>query len=105
MSDRELLELAAKAAGKTNWQSSVCYAAARCDSEGVPYWNPLTNEGDRYRLARSLKGNLYFSGRRGCFEIPSDSDEPPIIEYFDIGDEKAEAYAVVRAAATVGRNK
>ena len=54
--DRELLELAAKAAGH-------CVAAC-CDgkywktetpeSEGIEHWNPLTDDGDALRLAVKL---------------------------------------------------
>lgn len=54
MSDRELLEAAAKAAGiKVAWRDAVgclCYA-------GSPYhvaWNPLTDDGDALRLAVAL---------------------------------------------------
>lgn len=106
MSDRELLELAAKAAG-------ISYSKYRpdgwLDTRGLwvdgRRWSPLEDDGDRYRLARKLKGNLYFSGRRGVFEIPSDSDEPPIVEKFKLGDPREEAYAIVRAAAEIWREQ
>ena len=49
--DRELLEMAAKAAGKTNWQSTTNVYFGGCDSEGVPYWNPLTDYSDAMELS------------------------------------------------------
>ena len=59
MTDKELLELAAKAAGRT-WLSyhhtkGLC---CRDDSYGgliEYYWNPLTDNGDALRLAVKLK--------------------------------------------------
>lgn len=55
MTDRELLEAAAKAAGiKVGWRDSVgcmCYSSS-------PYhvaWNPLTDDGDALRLAVALR--------------------------------------------------
>lgn len=58
MTDRELLEAAAKAAGiKVGWRESVgclCYS-------GSPYhcaWNPLTDDGDALRLAVALRLNV-----------------------------------------------
>lgn len=96
--DRELLELAAKAAQlpECGWMGpAFMYVEKNTFTE----WNPLTDDGDLYRLARAVKGNLYFSGRRGFFEIPSDSEEPAITERFEIGNHEEEALAIVRAAA------
>lgn len=51
MTDRELLELAAKAAGIDG--SCARSAALRCvDKSGaISYWSPLTDDGDALRLA------------------------------------------------------
>lgn len=105
-SDRQMLQWAAKAAGITySISNNGTFLITQSDNpHATVCWNPLINEGDRYRLARDLRGNLYFSGRRGCFEVPSDGDEPPIIEFFTVGDEKEEAYAIVKVAAKIGRN-
>lgn len=103
--DRELLELAAKAAG---------YKFSDFDFEGehglqllMPHakknWNPLEDLADRYDLLRKLNANLYFSGQKGYVEIPSGSDEPAIIERFDKGDDRDEGHAIVRAAAEIGK--
>jgi hypothetical protein len=48
MNDRELLELAAKAIDKSNWQSTVCYiGGCGCDSELrvlLRYWSKSYRE-------------------------------------------------------------
>ena len=61
--DRELLELSAKAVGH-------CVAAC-CDgkywktetpeSEGIEHWNPLTDDGDALRLAVKLRNDITFN--------------------------------------------
>lgn len=53
MTDKELLELAAKAAGlKLDGPSG---RIVRRESDGQPvYWNPLTDDGDALRLAVKL---------------------------------------------------
>ena len=51
MEDRELLELAAKAAGiPTEWHSDA-ECPMRLDCIGTVPWNPLTSDGDALRLA------------------------------------------------------
>lgn len=102
--DRELLELAAKAA-------DIDYAVDE-DDEPIRYgdggyrlgwaagaWNPLTDDGDRYRLAKKLGIHLHFlqqyvtygaNGIAGIVRWPE--------------DEKNDAYAIVRAAAVIGKS-
>lgn len=58
MTDRELLELAAKAAGlNVRWHDSGHYGPTmeimECVAGGPP-WNPLTDDGDALRLAVKL---------------------------------------------------
>ena len=94
MTDRELLEAAAKAAG---------YMLGRHSQDdckltfGGKEWNPLEDDGDALRLAVKLRINIQFSGARYgvsgllymdiCCECP-DSDRPVSIRR-----------AIVRAAA------
>lgn len=53
MTDRELLELAAKAAGMTlgAWSDATGAFMYRDGYPGRGYWNPLTDDGDALRLA------------------------------------------------------
>lgn len=58
MTDRELLEAAARAAGRT-WLSYHHTKGLCCRDESYGglieyYWNPLTNDGDALRLAVKL---------------------------------------------------
>ena len=54
MTDRELLELAAKAAGITvSWSNQSVFRQPQTN-EGVE-WNPLTDDGDALRLAVKLR--------------------------------------------------
>lgn len=60
MTDRELLELAAKAAGigfndkRTSYPSPALYRGASGPVEEQGWWNPLANDGDALRLAVQL---------------------------------------------------
>jgi len=51
MNDKELLELAAKAAG-IEWPQKISDFSRQYD--GVRSWNPLTDDGDALRLAVNL---------------------------------------------------
>ena len=61
MTDQELLELAAKAAGLTNlvycpaWKSMAEYDAAEEYYKWETYWNPLVRDSDALRLAVAVK--------------------------------------------------
>jgi hypothetical protein len=97
VSDRELLELAAKAAGidahVTEWSSTVE------DDEGdyLKPWNPLTDDGDALRLAVELFDGddmevIWYNARRLRAERP------------ELDEVAAIRLAIVLAAADVGRN-
>lgn len=104
MADRELLELAAKAAGyelpvTVGWPNSLLISTPE---RGIQRWNPLTDDGDAQRLAVKLgldvRNGLYTDMVFvDCFGI--DAVE---IEY---GDDPyaATRRAIVRAAAEIGR--
>ena len=110
MSDRELLELAAKAAGidahVTEWSSTVE------DDEGdyLKPWNPLTDDGDALRLAVKLRISLMLA------ETPPGNPEVIYCLTHDTGPEwrtakalhgdpyAATRRAITRAAAEIGRN-
>ncbi len=98
MTDRELLELAAKAAGIVGkWERDKAYVQDRYYFN-VPYdnhnmltgfeWNPLTDDGDALRLAVKL----------GIF-----SDTGMTFQFMEsVGDSAATRRAIVRAAAEIG---
>jgi hypothetical protein len=99
MSDRELLQLAAKAAGGS------CAHRRRL-------WNPLTDDGDAMRLAVKLRFHIYiFSASEvegistpGFVEIRHRDSDPLHTEYVNGGNYKsATRRAIVRAAAEIGR--
>jgi hypothetical protein len=89
MTDRKLLELAAKAAGiEVHWDAT--------DTAWLKWpsfsWNPLTDDGDALRLATKL--NLWEAVRDGFQHL--DSDNAPYA---------ATRRAIVRAAAQMQINK
>jgi len=104
MIDKELLELAAKAAGMTEkWTKDGIYVREQfCE---VP-WNPLTDDGDALRLAVKL-----------CIDVWYDDDFHEVGTTFMVGEvgynteeswrngDKLEAThrAITRAAAEIGK--
>ncbi|WP_147408767.1 hypothetical protein [Kushneria sinocarnis] len=107
MSDREMLECAAKAAGlrfaveqRPNGESvTLVIDEEKCGNE----WNPITNDGDAFRLIAELELNVFHvSGN--AYAMPSDSDEPEsICSYRDSGGKiQAQRRAITLAAARIG---
>ena len=106
MTDRELLELAAKAAGVGLISWTNMYDA--CDEIGGRFitqprgepWNPLADDGDALRLA--VKTGEPFVVRTRCVTTISG-----LVEDFDpavSGDDlRATRRAIVRAAAEIGK--
>lgn len=109
MTDRELLELAAKAAGiGAGW---LCLEDADFDMghEGMwprgarspdnsKFWNPLTDDGDAFRLMVDLRLELYF-GEHGV-EVRG-TPTPGVVYGKDMPTSARQAIAL--AAAEVGR--
>ena len=107
MSDRELLELAAKAAGykflkyhedhglSGLWAEINKPAPESCTSR----WNPIVNDGDALRLAVKMKMDIRIYGadvRVACCGVIAMEGPPD----FD----SATRRAIVRAAAGLGRS-
>lgn len=99
MTDKELLELAAKAAGLTlaNQKDDEVQLEQYCKKahklENGEFWNPLTDDGDALRLAVKLGFPLEFDPVHTC-----DRDEWVTDPY------AATRRAIVRAAAEIGKN-
>lgn len=102
--DKELLELAAKAAGiEIEWYAPNVEV---WDFAQVPNWNPLTDDGDALRLAVKLNLEVSFDNEPDGPIICVDSsfiDIPYMIE--DLGKDPyaATRRAIVRAAAEIGK--
>lgn len=109
--DRELLELAAKAAGLKIDKSP--YNGGGIGNDGFDMlgnvvldwhngvtWNPLTDSGEALELAAKLELNIEF-GHIGSAVLVGNSRE----KYVDHGHDvlRATRRAVVRAAAEIGR--
>ena len=104
MSDRELLELAAKAAGiEIQGEFSTVDRMYIHDGD---WWNPLTDDGDALRLAVKLNMNV-FQAAFSAYALPSNDDGTydQQVRYRDVdGDPYAATRrAIVRAAAEIGR--
>lgn len=108
MTDRELLELAAKAAGiEADWDESPF--DPEYSHNGTPalkyrdsgwWWNPLVDDGDALRLAVKLGieiGNYHQYGK-AVSGLGSR-------EFWEVGEpEEATRRAIVRAAAEIGKS-
>ena len=92
MTDRELLELAAKAAGYTNEVIQTVLESG--------HWNPLTDDGDALRLAVKL-GLLCGFVQPNCWaELPG---QYPSYEPCEPNPYAATRLAITRAAAEIGK--
>ena len=112
MNDRELLELAAKAAGVEISQWSNCQAggfiakgSAYLDSWGdkrIPrdFWNPLTDDGDALRLAVKLKMSVRISENYCGANLDTWNTYH---EKLNNDPYAATRRAIVRAAAEIGK--
>lgn len=102
--DRELLELAARAAGIELIQYEIKESAPFFDSATLMPWNPLTNDGDALRLAVKLNITIGPSmcGREAYARTTLDDEF-----YDEYGNDKVAATrrAIVRAAAEIQLQK
>jgi len=111
MTDRELLEYAAKAAG---------LEATAIVPDGIPhrfgggYWNPLTDDGDALRLAVKLRLTIRLEDPDGTLSgIAAYQDGAPTFDgkgpwFRKEWNKDSDAYAatrraIVRAAAEIGK--
>jgi hypothetical protein len=103
MTDRQLLELAAKAAGLKEWGWMADTLTHVVNNQFV-FWEPLTDDGDALRLAVKLHLNV-FVGREATGvndgEVPL-RKFPNAIEAHNNDPYAATRRAIVRAAAEIG---
>ena len=102
MTDRELLELAAKAAGYSMAKVSDGYPMYM---EGYGVWNPITDDGDALRLAVTLKIPMQFPDWTDMTRTWASKD---CLDAFDephgTDPLAATRRAITRAAAEIGRS-
>lgn len=104
MTDRELLELAAKAAGIDWFDEPAAMAGKGLHMKSGPFWNPLVNDGDALRLA--VKWNLLYMPYPNDFAVRvTRLDLPEFIEFYANTNDPyaATRRAIVRAAAEIGK--
>ncbi|RQC90054.1 hypothetical protein [Pseudomonas aeruginosa] len=111
MSDKKLLELAAKAAGyKVRWHENwKCFVHDQANNITQPpsasgdrhVWVPIDDDGDALRLAVTLNLTVSICDE---FTKVTHGFEEGIIEYVDGHKERAARMAIVRAAAEIGKN-
>lgn len=102
MGDRELLEMAAKAAGIGPVIGFAVEAGELMigPRKHIRYWNPIADDGSRYRLIKALKLGIDFTTQEVIYW--KSCDPVPYTESFAAdGDD---ARAVLRAAAKIGRS-
>ena len=109
MTDREMLELAAKAVGISGYRYSenFCCMAHWNESDGGWFdacglWDPLRDDGDALRLA--VKMGIYVHCRAGSMVTSAigDGDEW-VIENWSNDPTSATRRAITRAAAQIGK--
>lgn len=110
MTDKELLELAAKAAGYLNYSDTTLglfiERGSRRGCSGF-YWNPLTNDGDAFRLAVNLRLGLHVIRDFVLVSYPLCKSKPSatLSEPSEPDVYAATRRAIVRAAAEIGKEQ
>lgn len=105
MNDRELLELAAKAAGLVivdRDDDGTLYIQSQGDWRGE-MWNPLTDDGDALRLAVLLGLDILQFPAFGEAQACSQDGVADEVESTSICPYSATRRAITRAAAEIGR--
>lgn len=110
--DRELLELAAKAAGyEWDWFGHKFHIAI--EHPMWTTWNPLTDDGDALRLAVRLSADVtqHADDLPACVSVTiigpdsaAPADYAHVVEPHGNDQFAATRRAIVRAAAEIGRN-
>lgn len=103
MTDRELLELAAKAAGiAVRWNEHPPSTVMVDDFGDAGWWDPLTDDGDALRLAVKLEIQAGYAEFSGEGVATWDRGTRNVREYGPDDPYAATRRAIVRAAAAIG---
>jgi hypothetical protein len=101
MTERELLELAAKAAGiDVKFCPDDTIEVGYLQRNKFVAWNPLTDDGDALRLAVKLSMSIVFGAN---YVIVNSSVQSPTVNNAN-DPYAATRRAIVRAAAEIGRS-
>ena len=103
MTDKELLEYAAKAAGIELWHEDVFTngLTQKVSENGILLWNPLTDDGDAFKLMVQLRLGTLFPTEIGRDRVNVKGHT----ESLALNDPLAATRrAIVRAAAEIGRS-
>ena len=104
MTDRELLELAAKAAGyPPEWKGAIKIAVDAPAYERK--WNPLADDGDALRLAVKLRIKITGHAARGATRalVCANAHDYQALEFYEDEGFSAARRAIVRVAAEIGK--
>ena len=104
MSDRALLEMAAKAAGIENilWHDSDAGGWVR-SLNGHPWWNPLADDGDALRLAVKLRIDVDYTNIHSPKVHAMADTKTHVSEDGSADPYAATRRAITRAAAEIGK--
>jgi hypothetical protein len=108
MTDQELLELAAKAAG----YARIDFLSFEFDNRANVYderdrhdnWNPLIDDGDAFKLAVKLNMSVSVDGEKNVvWVINRDKGRTGLTDFLGTDPCAATRRAIVRAAAEIGK--
>lgn len=109
MTDKELLEMAAKAAGyNIEWRLASTDLSDGAETwfwfkDGLLPWTPLMSNGEALRLAVDLRINVELTARTVLARQDGTADEDAILDLLGDDPHAATRRAIVRAAADLGR--
>lgn len=108
MNDRELLELAAKAAGMPlgGWEPCAggFFTYSHRGSDERKTWLPLTDDGDALRLAVKLRLDIQHLDTGVCAQRIAAEDRKYAVQAYAVDPPSAATRrAIVRAAAAIGK--
>jgi hypothetical protein len=103
MTEKELLEMAAKAADVVAYKREDGSLVAYGNEFTGGIWNPLTDDGDALRLAVKLRMNVFHAGIR-VFALDEEGDIEEA-EGHELDPYAATRRAITRAAAEIGKTK
>lgn len=110
-SDKELLELAAKAAGivilRSRLDNPICQdmlLADKTDDGHAIGWNPLEDDGDALRVARAVGMTIYFDSENQFCTMEHGAINGTCAFWGEYGDHSNMREAITWLAAQIGKS-